>query len=108
MKRKHYDEASVVKSLNKKKGLIINTSKKQIDIDRNSTDIGNGSWGKIDYLCKVHGYVCLYWNGVYSKKKKNDNKDDNDTVIDNKVAKRERKFNMAAMSKAAMRKAKSK
>lgn len=53
-KKRNYDEVSVVKDLNKKKSCTVGN--KTISIDENHTDLGNTSWGKIDYLCKVHQY----------------------------------------------------
>ena len=106
-KKRAYDETSVIRSLSKKNSIRINTVNKVIEIAKNATDIGNGSWGKIDYLHKVHGYVYTFATSV-SKNKTNNTDDDATNVSNNKTAKREAKFNMAAMSKNAMRKAKTK
>lgn len=56
MNKKHYDEASVIRSLKKKREVSINPVDKTIEVLKDNTTVGNGSWGKIDYLCKVHGY----------------------------------------------------
>lgn len=61
MKTKNYDEASVVRILSKNPDIDIKYDK-TIEVIINSTNVGNGSWGKIDYLCKVHGYVVIRIN----------------------------------------------
>lgn len=106
-KKNAYDETSVIRSLSKKSSINVNTINKTVEIVKNSTDIGNGSWGKIDYLHKVHGYVPVFVTSI-GKKKVNIVDDDITDISNNKTAKREVKFNMAAMSKNAMRKAKTK
>lgn len=105
--KRAYDETSVIRSLSKKNSIRINIAEKRIEIVKDATDIGNGSWGKIDYLRKVCGYIPIF---VFSINKRKFNNADDDTVNvgNNKTAKREAKFNMAAMSKNAMRKAKTK
>lgn len=105
---KNYDEASVVRSLSRKNGCKVNPIDKTIQILKDNTDIGNGSWGKIDYLHKVHGYFYTFVNQLQGKVRMDTNKDKDDNAINKKVAKRESKLNMAAMTKAAMKKAKSK
>ena len=107
IKKKAYDEASVIRSLSKKNSVRISIAERKIEIIKNATDIGNGSWGKIDYLHKVHGYIPVFVSSI-NKKKINNTDDDTVNVGNNKTAKREAKFNMAAMSKNAMRKAKNK
>jgi hypothetical protein len=63
MKHKHtLDQA--LKSLGKKNDcrirenriLVLNGKSKK---SHRQNDLGNGSWGKIDYLVKVHGYALL-------------------------------------------------
>lgn len=108
MAKRHYDETSVIRSLSRKGSIQINTINKTIEIVKNSTDVGNGSCGKIDYLHKVHGYIPVF---VASLNKKSNSKkfiEDDDFNINNKSSKRETKFNMASMAKAAMKKVKSK
>lgn len=103
-----YDETSVVRSLSKKSSIQINSVDKTIEVLKNSTDVGNGSWGKIDYLRKIHGYVVLFTNILSKKITPKKTIDDEYNNINSKTAKREAKFNMAIMAKNAMRKAKSK
>lgn len=57
MSKKHYDEVSVARTLNKKSDIMVNMNTKVINVAINSTSIGNGSWGKIDYLVNYHDYI---------------------------------------------------
>lgn len=98
-----YNEVDAVKALNKKNGISINKVDKAITIDKTNNNLGNGSWGKIDYLTKVHGYVIVFTTEL-GKKKKSTNDDTDNT--NRKTAKREAKLNMVAMTKAAMKKVK--
>lgn len=107
MNKKCYDEASVIRSLSKKNSIRINKIDKVIEVLKDNTEVGIGSWGKIDYLHKVHGYIYVFVKSLSGNKSFNNN-EDNIKVGSNKTAKREAKFNMATMSKNAMRKAKSK
>lgn len=105
--KKVYDEASVVKSISKKKSISVSTVNKIINVDRNATDVGNGTWGKIDYLCKVHGYTYAFMSEVVSKaRNKKVNNNDEEVAVNSKAAKREAKLNMATMAKSAMRRVK--
>lgn len=108
MAKKHHDEASVIRSLSKKGSIQVNPANMTIEILKNSTDVGNGSWGKIDYLRKIHGYVVLFTTKLSKKVTPKKISDDENSGINSKTAKREAKFNMAAMAKNAMRKAKTK
>lgn len=104
--KKVYDEASVVKSISKKKSISVSTVNKIINVDRNATDVGNGTWGKIDYLCKVHGYTYAFMSEVVSKARNKKVNNDEEVAVNSKVAKREAKLNMATMAKSAMRRVK--
>lgn len=111
MSNKHYDEVSVVRALSRKSSIRITTDGgyNHIQILKDATDVGNGSWGKIDYLTKVHGYIpvrVIAFSG--GKNRINANSEDNNSIVDTKTAKRERKFNMATMAKNAMKRVKSK
>ena len=107
-KKRAYDETSVVRSLSKKASVYVNTVEKRIDIVKNNTELGNGSWGKIDYLTHVHGYVPVFVSNISARKsiKKVIETDTDNTR--SKSSKREAKLNMAAMTKAAMKKVKTK
>ena len=98
-----YNEADAVKALNKKNGITINKVNKAITIDKTNNNLGNGSWGKIDYLRKVHGYDVIFTTELGKKKKPADDDTDN---TNSKTSKREAKLNMVAMTKAAMKKVK--
>lgn len=108
MARKHHDEASCVRSLSKKNSICI--TRKCIEVLRGATDIGNGSWGKIDFLIKCCGYICLSVDKLQSKASRmlNTKEDGDNTSITSKAAKRERKLNMATMAKTAMKRVKTK
>lgn len=55
---KSYDEVSVVRVLNRNSAIKVNS--KVIEIAKNATTIGNGTLGKIDYLCNYCGYTRLF------------------------------------------------
>lgn len=103
-----YDETSVVRSLSKKASIQVNPVNMSIEVLKNSTDVGNGSWGKIDYLRKVHGYVVIFRAKLNKKSTPNKVTDEEDGSINSKTAKREAKFNMATMAKNAMKRVKNK
>lgn len=103
-KKVSYDEVSVVKSLRKKNSISINTNTKVITIKLKATDVGNGSWGKIDYLCKVYGYVYVFSFSVNKSTKDIQEDSDDGSIINKKAAKRQAKLNMAAATKAVMHK----
>lgn len=103
-----YDETSVVRALSKKNSIQVNTVNTTIEVLKNSTDVGNGSWGKIDYLCKVHGYVVIFTEKLSNKFTPKKVADEEDSSINSKTAKREAKFNMATMAKNAMKRVKNK
>lgn len=103
MDKKHYDEVSVVRSLSRKSSIHINSSLKEIKIKKGATDVGNSSWGKIDYLCHVHGYHAVFV--VFATKSPIIDNNDGQTYRD---AKKSRKLNMAAMAKNAMKRVKTK
>lgn len=103
MAKKHYDEVSVVRSLSRKSSIRVSPSLMQIEIKKGATDVGNGSWGKIDYLCHVHGYHVVFTTSTVKSSIIDDN--DGQTYRD---AKKSRKLNMAAMAKNAMKRVKTK
>lgn len=111
MSKKHYDEAKVIRILSKKNAIRIvqNGTTKYIQILKGNTEVGNGSWGKIDYLQKVHGYYPIVVSEFTSGgNKAKSNSDDTIERDDTKAAKRERKLNMATMAKAAMKRVRTK
>lgn len=111
MSNKHYDEVSVVRALSRKSSIRITTDGgyNYIQILKGATDVGNGSWGKIDYLTHVHGYIPVrVTTFVGVQNRSNSNNEDNHSIVDTKTAKREKKLNMATMAKNAMKRVKSK
>lgn len=61
MAKKHtVDE--VIRSLSKKRDVKINPKDKTIEIldPAKNNDLGNGSWGKIDFLVNHSGYTKLF------------------------------------------------
>lgn len=57
---KKYDEASVVRALSKNPDVKITTgviNSKFVEVVKNSTYVGNGTWGKIDFLTRHCGYI---------------------------------------------------
>lgn len=71
-KKKTYDEISVVRALSKKKSIKIDIATKHIKVAMDANDVGNGSWGKIDYLCHYCGYVQTFTASVPMIKKEED------------------------------------
>lgn len=111
MAKNHYDEASCVRSLSRKSSVRFTQieTDKYIQVLKSHTDVGNGSWGKIDYLCKVHNYRCAIVSEFAGAKKASSViSEDNNNELDSKAIKRERKFNMASMTKSAMKKVRTK
>lgn len=97
--KKAYDEVGVIRILAKNRGVRVVGRK--ITVSSTSTSVGNGTWGKIDYLEKKHGYSVevsdklpmQHFNNGHSKTKK-----------EKKELPKKPKFNMASMSKTAMAK----
>lgn len=55
---KNYDEATCVKELNKKASCEVVGS--VINVLIGATDLGNGSWGKVDFLRRYCGYRQIF------------------------------------------------
>lgn len=103
-----YDETNVIRSLSRKNSIKINSVDKSIEVVKNNTEVGNKSWGKIDYLCKIHGYVVLFVNSINKKSTKKVTINEDEQIVNTKTFKREAKLNMASMAKSAMKKVKTK
>ena len=56
MAKKNYDEASVLRSISNRVG--IDYANHILRVNPDHPGIGNGTWGKIDYLCHYCGW---YW-----------------------------------------------
>lgn len=102
MAKRKYDEVSVCRSLSKKHDISIDTQRKVIEVVKNNTTVGNGSWGKIDYLCNYCGYRAIMVNGISARKRN----DVQQRAEDNVAAKFNIKINMAETTKNAMKKVK--
>lgn len=64
MKRKH-DEASVIRSLMKKRGEIkVDAITKTIEVVKDASSVGIRTWGKIDYLVHYCGYHQIFVTNV--------------------------------------------
>lgn len=59
---KHYDEGTIVRILTKNPAIDITYSKDMnvISVVKNATTVGNGTWGKIDFLIKHCGYTLTF------------------------------------------------
>lgn len=54
----NYDAFKAVKDISKKSGLLVNG--KTIQVLKSQSDVGNGTWGKIDYLTNHCGYKQIF------------------------------------------------
>lgn len=105
---KHYDEASVVRALSKKRAIQFTTNGTHITIKVNadSPEVGIRSLGKIDFLlhhAKEHTYSVIFNKTAASSKLPVEGDDANQK----KAAKPKRnKLNMAAMVKSVTHKVK--
>lgn len=59
---KNYDEGSVVRALSKNPAIEITNIGEinAVSIVKGATTVGNGSWGKIDFLVNHCGYVYVF------------------------------------------------
>lgn len=88
MKKKNYDEVSVIRSITKKADVSVDYVNKIIQVKEDSNEVGNGTWGKIDYLCHYCGYIYVRPKTINNRKIINrEFGDDNDR----KTSKKERK-----------------
>lgn len=85
MRKKTYDEVSVIKALNRKRDVKVSQYDKRIEVTIDTTECGNGTWGKIDYLVHYCGYVQLW------VKAKAINVTKVDKVVSAKATKRQKK-----------------
>ena len=104
MAKRKYDEVSVCRSLSKKHEVNVDTQRKVIEVVKNNTTVGNGSWGKIDYLCNYCGYHAIMVNGISARKGNSMQQ----RVEDNVSVKFNIRFDMAETTKNAMKKLKAK
>lgn len=105
MKKKNYDEASVIRSITKKVDISVDYVNKVVQVKKDSNEVGNGTWGKIDYLCHYCGYIYIISKTINNNRKvinKEFGNDDN-----RKISKRERKqlkFDIVKFTKKIMKK----
>lgn len=57
-----HDEVNVLRSLGRNKEVSVNTVNKTVTVNRDAQTVGNGTWGKIDYLVHYCGYTQLFTN----------------------------------------------
>lgn len=105
MKKKNYDEASVIRSITKKADVSIDYVNKIVQVKKDSNEVGNGTWGKIDYLYHYCGYSYIISKTINSNRKiiNREFGDDNDR----KTSKKERKqlkLDMVKSTKKMMKK----
>lgn len=104
MKKKNYDEVSVIRSITKKADISVDYVNKIIQVKEDSNEVGNGTWGKIDYLCHYCGYIYVRLKTINNRKIINrEFGDDNDR----KTSKKERKqlkLDMVKSTKKLMKK----
>lgn len=96
MSKKSYNEYDVIRILRRTGGIKIDESTKTITVLTNAPKVGNGTYGKIDYLTNYCGYTVLYTNEV--KVVRNNNNDDYKIRHNKRL-----KINMANMVKDAMK-----
>lgn len=90
-----HDEVKVLRSLGRNKEVSVNTVNKTVTVNRDAQTVGNGTWGKIDYLVHYCGYTQLFTNDKNVKRSINAET----KVVSNKKEKQETK--QAAMLKLA-------
>lgn len=62
MARKSYTTDEVLKSLNRNRDIKVNVNRKVIQVLRDNNTVGNGSWGKIDFLVNFNGWRSMLVN----------------------------------------------
>ena len=92
----NYDEHSVLRELKQKRSITIKGNK--IEIDKDATDIGTSTWGKIDFLCNHCGYTYIKVEGKSSSNNKY-----NDNEEKRRKPKAKERFSMSKMVKNAMK-----
>lgn len=90
-----HDEVNVLRSLGRNKEVSVNQANKTVTVSREAQSVGNGTWGKIDYLVHYCGYTQLFTNDKSVKRSTNAET----KVISNKKEKQETK--QSAMLKLA-------
>lgn len=62
MSRKQYTQDEVIRILNRKQDCKIDSNRRLLTINKSKpvNDLGNGSWGKIDFLTRICGFRIIY------------------------------------------------
>lgn len=85
---KNRDEASTVRALKKNRDVNVNEGDKFISVKKDSPLVGNGTYGKIDFLVHYCGYVMRFTDDKSIKRAVNA---DADSVVSKKKTKKETK-----------------
>ena len=62
-----HDEVNILRSLGRNKEVSVNQSNKTIYVSKDAQSVGNGTWGKIDYLVHYCGYTQGFSSGKVVK-----------------------------------------
>lgn len=100
---KVHDEVRVVRALARNKEVSVDTVNKTIKVSDNPTTVGNGTYGKIDFLCHYCGYVFSVGKVSNKPKTKSDDNDNAPKKI-TKKEKREQKIMIAQDVKKTFKK----
>ena len=105
MKKKNYDEVSVIRSITKKADISIDYVNKIVQVKKDSNEVGNGTWGKIHYLCHYCGYSYIISKTINSNRKVINREfgDDNDRKT-SKEKRKQLKLDMVKSTKKLMKK----
>lgn len=105
MKKKNYDEVSVIRNITKKADISVDYVNKIVQVKKDSNEVGNGTLGKIDYLCHYCGYSYIISKTINSNRKiiNREFGDDNDRKISKKERK-QLKFDTVKSTKKMMKK----
>jgi hypothetical protein len=109
MNKKNYDEMSVVRILSKNPNVQVDSTSRIVVVNRNSNTVGNGTWGKIDYLVNYCDYTQMWNSGNNIANHKKADTETTDPVKEvipkiKKVFGSKKKLDMAAMVKDVMKK----
>lgn len=100
-KKKSYDETSVLRNLARRKGITFDYSQKIINVHSEATDVGNSTWGKIDYLTHYCGWFVRIVKNL--NRKSIVNKLDDYTERPTKEDKHNKKINLVKQVKSIMK-----
>lgn len=105
MKKKNYDEVSVIRSITKKADISVDYANKIVQVKKDSNEVGNGTWGKIDYLCHYCGYSYIISKTINSNRKVINREfgDDNNRKT-SKEERKQLKLDMVKSTKKLMKK----